>query len=858
MSNTVQTEARTRAPSLKGKAGALSTYRAKRDFTKSPEPSGKVSRARSRRFAVQRHDARRLHFDLRLELGGVLKSWAVTRGPSLDPADKRLAVHTEDHPLEYLTWEGVIPAGEYGGGTMIVWDQGTWTPEGDPEAGLAKGHLEFTLSGERLHGRWHLIRMRGKPREKRENWLLVKGHDEHAIDKCGMQPVDTEFASVISGRTNDELARAGEIRVDHAARRKVVSARKQAPAKLRIIGAKKALLPVFLEPSLATLSEHAPVGPEWLHEIKWDGYRLQARIDGGKVKLLTRRGLDWTAKFKTIADALKELGLGSALIDGEVVVEDQAGIASFSALQDALSRGASERMVFYAFDLLYLEGSSLEATPLIERKTRLATLLEDVGHEGPIRFSEHVEGDGETMVRHACRLGLEGIVSKRKDLPYRAGRGNHWLKTKCTDRQELVIAGFTPSSTSKGAIGSLILGVHENGALRHVGRSGTGFSQSAAKELWKTLTKIERPTAPFAKKLPSLATRSARWVKPELVAEVEIRGWTADGQVRHAAFKGLREDKDPTEVVRENRGASPSAAKPTRTKAAKKASPISAPTFDQTHPDRVLWPDIGLTKQGLADFYAEIADHMLPHIVGRPLALIRCPGGTGGQCFVQKHAWAGMDRSIARHEVDGEQLLTIENLDGLIGLVQAGTLEIHPWGSKLRTLETPDRLVFDLDPDEGVAWQAVVEGALEVRERLRERRLESLVKTSGGKGLHVMVPITPKAGWAEAKAFTRSLVEQMAADSPSRYTATLAKRARKGRIFIDYLRNGRGATAVAAYSTRARPGAPVSAPIGWDELQAGVRPGQFTAENLPARLRYLRAALWADLDGLRQWLPRAH
>lgn len=842
----------------------LSAYRAKRNFATSSEPKGRSVRRKGNRFVIQRHDARRLHFDLRLELNGVLKSWAVTRGPSLDPKDKRLSIHTEDHPLEYLSFEGVIPKGEYGGGTMIVWDHGTWVPEGDAEAGLAKGHLEFTLQGRRLQGRWHLIRMKGRGEEAKEPWLLVKGEDEQAVEANGAHLVESELTSLLTGQTNKELEKGGVVRKDHAARQAatgsavkgaVKAAARVTPKLPAISKAKKALLPVFVEPSLATLVDVAPSGPEWLHEIKFDGYRLQARIDGNTVKLLTRKGLDWTSKFRAIADALRATKLGSALIDGEVVVETEAGLSSFSALQEAISSGQSERMVFYAFDLLYLDGTSMAAAPLVERKTLLATLFEDAPEGGAIRFAEHIETEGGAMLRHACRLGLEGIVSKRKDQPYRSGRAHHWLKTKCTDRQELVVAGFMPSTTAAKAIGSLILGTYENGDLIHVGRAGTGFTEAVARDIYEKLVPLKRTTHPFREKPSALASRNARWVEPELVAEVELRGWTADGQVRHAAFKGLREDKDPREVVRETperaqpkQGIRAASKAKTKHTASTRAESIQADHFPLTHPDRIFWPDIGLTKLGLAEFYAEISDWILPHIVNRPLSLLRCPNGIEGERFFQKHAWAGMDDAIQRHEMNGEELISIRDLDGLIALVQAGALEIHPWGSTLDKLEQPDRITFDLDPDEALDWQDVVAAAFEVKDRLAELKLESFVKTSGGKGLHVAVPITPKRQWDEVKSFTKGFVERMAKDSPERYTASIAKRSRAGRIFVDYLRNGRGATAVAAYSTRARAGAPVSTPVAWDELRHGVRPSQFTAENFVRRIGVRINNPWDGFD----------
>jgi bifunctional non-homologous end joining protein LigD len=837
------TSAETRRPAATtGKP--LQAYAAKRNFEASLEPKGGGNKAAGYRFCVQKHAARRLHFDLRLQLDGVLKSWAVTRGPSLVPGEKRLAVHTEDHPLEYLTFEGVIPKGEYGGGTMIVWDQGRWTPLADPHKGYAKGHLDFELEGQRLQGRWHLVRMRPRPRETKEQWLLLKGDDTFARSGGDPEIVDIAMSSVISGRTNAELAASGETRSDHAARAQAKTG-PAAPDLARAPGARKGLLPVFLEPSLATLSGKAPSGGQWIHEIKFDGYRLQARVDGKSVKLLTRNGLDWTSKFKRIADALKKLGLGSALLDGEVVVEDEAGVSSFSSLQEDLKAGRIGRMVFYAFDLFYLDGYDLTKVPLIERKTLLAGLLDDAPADAIVRFSAHIDRSGDAMIRHACRLGLEGIVSKRKDKPYVGGRGPHWLKTKCTQRQEFVIAGYVPSSTSSKAVGSLVMAVYDKGTFVHVGRVGTGFTAALASGLWRDLDRLKRPSAPFPSKLPAEAARGVRWVEPKLVAEVELRGWTADGLLRHASFKGLRDDKDPTEIVRESGKVEPD------------RSGVDLSRYCLTHPDRVLWPDVGLTKQGLAEFYVEIAEWILPHVIGRPLALVRCPSGVGSECFFQKHAWNGMNSAVRRKRVADDEVLFIEDLDGLMALVQASCLEIHPWGSTLDAIEKADRITIDLDPAEDVPWTALIEGALEVRDRLKALRLESFIKTTGGKGLHVVVPLTPKAGWDEVKRFAQSLAEAMAKDSPERYLATMSKRARKGRIFVDYLRNGRGATAVAAYSTRARPGAPVSTPLAWDELVPSIRPDHFTVENLPTRLGHLGTDPWAELTSVRQGLPGA-
>ncbi len=834
-------------------ADKLAPYKAKRDFGRTAEPKGAAPAESIGRFVVQKHAARRLHYDLRLELDGVLKSWAVTRGPSLVPSEKRLAVHTEDHPIEYLEFEGVIPAGEYGGGTMIVWDRGRWTADGDPHKGYDKGHLEFELDGERLHGRWHLVRMRPRAREKTEQWLLIKGGDAFARAEGEPEIVAEETTSVISGRTNDDLAAGGEVRADHAARAGAKAkaeaarpARARGPNPAAPKGARKGILPPFVEPCLATLSDTAPEGAGWLHEIKFDGYRVEARIEGGKARMLTRRGHDWTDRFAPIAEALSGVAAGAALIDGEVVVEDEGGVSSFAALQADLGAGRTDRMVYHVFDLLHLDGEDYTRVPQVERKLRLAALLDDLPADGRVRYSDHMEGDGPAMARHACRLGLEGIISKKRDAPYRSGRGGSWLKVKCVEAEDFVVAGFVPSSTRRKAIGSLVLGQYQDGRLVHVGRVGTGFTADMAASLHALLDAERRPDPPFAEKLPTGAAKGVRWVEPRHVAEVELRGRTAEGLLRHASFKGLREDKAPAEAVRE--AGAVDGAPGDGGRAAAGAGVL-------THPDRLFWPEAGITKQGLADFYAGIADFILPHVTGRPLALVRCPSGVGADCFFQKHAFAGMSEAVKRRKVGDEEVLYIEDLDGLIALVQAGVLEIHPWGARIDDPDRPDRLVFDLDPDEGLAFSAVVEAAAAVRDRLAAEGLVSFLKTTGGKGLHVVVPLAPKADWTAAKAFALSIASGMAADQPDRYTDALPLKARKGRIFVDYLRNARGATAVAAYSTRARARPTVATPLGWDELTPSLGPAHFTVETLPARLRHMTADPWADLPTVDQALP---
>jgi bifunctional non-homologous end joining protein LigD len=849
---------------------ALEAYRRKRRFDTTSEPRGTVKKSAGDdggSYVIQKHDARRLHYDFRLEMDGVLKSWAVTRGPSLVPGEKRLAVHVEDHPLEYGGFEGTIPKGEYGGGTVILWDRGRWTPLGDAHKGYAKGHLDFELHGEKLRGRWHLVRMAGKPREKHENWLLIKGDDEAAREPGAPDILEERPESVSTGRVVEEVAgerpgwssKTGRIAQPAAERGGRSEKASAPPSKLK--KAKRSPLPSFVEPTLATLVDKPPSGGRFIHEIKFDGYRLQARIDIGNLRLLTRSGLDWASKFgKAIAAAFKALPLGTALIDGELVVENENGSSDFSALQADLSEGRDDRFVFYAFDLLYLDGHDLRATPLLARKQALASLLG--GETGILRLSEHFEGDGNLILEHVCRLGLEGIVSKLQSAPYRSGRSKDWLKAKCSSRQELVVCGYVPSTTSRKAIGSLVLGYFSGGKLVHAGRVGTGFTRAVAEDLYRRLERIRAPSSPFAERLSADAARQVRYVKPELVAEIEFRGWTADRNLRHAAFRGLREDKPAKEVVAEkvmretSRTQSPGEPEATKPKAG--AATRSA-SVKLTHPDRLYWPDVGVTKEGLADYYTQVWPRMAPFVTKRPLALVRCPSGVTGECFFQKHAWKGLNRAIhlAHDPQDsaGEPILSIDDLDGLIALVQAGVLEIHPWGSTLARIEEPDMIIMDLDPGETVSWGQVAEAASEVRDRLAQLGLASFVKTSGGKGLHVVSPLRPKADWEVVKAFCKSIADQMAADNPDRFIATITKSKRHGKVLIDYLRNGRGATAVAAYSTRARPGAAVSMPLGWDEIGSVSGAAYFTVSNAVTRLARLRTDPWEEFRRAAVPLP---
>ena len=858
-------------------AGTLDKYRKKRNFTATAEPDGLKAPGGEGQaagpggvFVIQKHAARRLHYDLRLELDGVLKSWAVTRGPSLVAGEKRLAVQVEDHPLDYGTFEGTIPKGQYGGGTVIVWDRGTWSPVHDAHASFAKGHLEFELAGDKLSGRWHLVRMAGKKiadkkTENRENWLLIKAEDAAARSPEAADILEEAPSSVQTGRSLDEVSKGVPTRktATKAAKPKRVpdanGGSKPAPASapIDLKGARREALPDFVPPALASLRDRPPAGDTWVHEIKFDGYRLQARIEQGTVRLLTRTGLDWTGKFGTrIVAAFQALPVESALIDGELVVEGSAGASDFSALQGDLSEGRSDRFLFYAFDLLHLDGYNLRTLPLHRRKAALQPLVPD--EAGLLRFSADFGAEGAEVLRHACRLSLEGVVSKLRDAPYRSGRGRSWIKSKCSARQEFVIVGFVPSTAHAQAVGSLVLAVHDATGLHAVGRVGTGFTQAVARDLYAKLAARIVKKSPLTDGLKGVAARGVQHVRPEFVAEVEFRAWTGDGNLRHAAFRGLREDKPAGDVVRETPVPAGKDVPPPPRKAAAGADRRRGVRL--THPDRIYWPEEGITKEELADYYSQVWRRMAPFVVARPLALLRCPEGIAGrQRFFQKHAWKGMDAHIREvhdpKDAGAEPLVSIDSLDGLIGLVQSAALEIHPWGSSLSQWERPDMIVMDLDPGDGVTWDSVVAAAREVRARLEQAGLAAFVKTSGGKGLHLVAPLVPKADWRAAKAFTKAMAEAMAADSPSLYVATLSKAKRTGRILIDYLRNQRGATAVAAYSARARPGAAVSMPIEWDDLNHPLRPDQFTVRNAADHLADHPEDPWSEFRTAAAPLP---
>lgn len=820
---------------------SLKTYRAKRDFKNTPEPAGpKTGNARSASsdaggvFVMHKHDATRLHYDLRLEHAGVLWSWAVTRGPSLDPSDKRLAVHVEDHPYDYRTFEGIIPRG-YGAGTVIVWDEGTWIPEFDPEWGLKKGHLRFELKGEKLHGVWDLVRLKPRPGEKRDNWLLIKADDGFARSG-GADILEEKPRSVASGLTIEDVA-AGK-----PPRRKAAA---KPTGKVRR-GKKMPPMPGFIEPQLATLRSAPPEGEDWLHEIKFDGYRIQAHVANGAVTLFTRKGLDWTKKFgEAIPASLLALDCDDAILDGEIIVLSDRGVASFAALQGALSTARSDLMLYYAFDLLRIDGKDLRGEPLAERKQRLEALIGAGPGRTPAQYSEHFTEPGRTMLAHACKMGLEGVISKRADAPYENGRSFAWVKTKCTLRQEFIILGYIPSEATGRGLRSLVVGYYKDGRLQYGGRVGTGFSGTVTQDLKKRLDRI-------AVKKPSVAgvpaqDKKAVWAKPELVAEIEFHSWTDDGILRQASYQGLREDKPASEVAAET-GAAAQPDEPAAKKGRTQKRSGRKMSVTLTSPDKLLWPAAKITKQGLLAYYEAAWPRIESFVVNRPLSLVRAPDGVGGDRFFQKHASKGMHEAIIRTKdpEDGEELLSIKDFDGLAALVQFGVVEIHIWGSTLKAIDQPDQIVFDLDPDEGLGVEDVRAATLDVKQRLDGLGLPSFVKTSGGKGFHVVVPLKPRADWATVKTFSHDFAKAMEQSDPGRYTSVLSKKKREGRVFVDYLRNGRGSTAVAPWSSRAKDKATVAVPVTFDMVRDGVGPADFTIGSKALEDALKRPDPWAD------------
>jgi len=888
----------------------LSTYRKKRDFEKTAEPSGDVAVAPStrRRFVIQKHDATRLHYDLRLELEGVFKSWAVTRGPSLDPHDKRLAVEVEDHPLDYGDFEGTIPEGQYGGGTVQLWDRGYWESD-DPERGFNKGDLKFTLDGEKLHGSWVLVRMRhDRNGGKRTNWLLIKHRDDFAREGKANDVLDAD-QSVASGRSMAQIAEgkgrapkpfmtaksgrgkadavwnsnrgdAAEARAAKAAAPKAKANAKPAKAPATAARGKKvAAMPDFVAPQLCISVDRPPSAEGWCHEIKFDGYRVQLRVADGDATLKTRKGLDWTEKFQAVAEEARSLP--DVLIDGEIVALDHQGTPDFSTLQAAISDGKTDALIFYAFDLLFADGEDLRRVPLGERKQRLKQLLETrakgkanggaKSKANSIRYVEHFDTGGDAVLQSACKLSLEGIVSKKLSAPYQSGRSENWTKAKCRAGHEVVLGGW---KTTAGKFRSLMAGVYRGDHLAFVGIIGTGFGQDKVRRIMPALKAAASNKSPFGGKDAPRGGRDVHWLKPELVAEIEFAGFTDAGNIRQAAFKGLRQDKPADEVTAENpvmtriaKPAGKSTGKPAGKTAAKapKASRAAKPSGNGSaevmgvvisKPDKELWPDAGegegVTKLDLARYFEAVGGWMIGHLKGRPCSVVRAPDGIGGETFFQRHAMPGTSNLLELVKVSGDRkpYLQIDRVEGLAAVAQIGGLELHPWNCAPDAPDVPGRLVFDLDPAPEVEFADVIEAAKDMQRHLTDLGLESFCKTTGGKGLHVVTPLAyggrDKVDWKEAKAFAQGVCQWMANEDPERYLLNISKKLRKGKIFLDYLRNDRMATAVAVLSPRARPGATVSMPLTWAQVRGDLDPKRYTVRTVPALLAKTKA--WQGYD----------
>jgi bifunctional non-homologous end joining protein LigD len=831
----------------------IATYRARRDFSVTSEPPPKdAHRSAGGIFVVQKHAARRLHWDLRLEHDGVLWSWAVPKGPSLDPGDKRLAVHVEDHPLDYADFEGRIPAGQYGAGTVEIWDRGTWQPMGDPAEGMRDGELKFRLDGQRLHGGFVLVRLKPRAGERAESWLLIKEHD--AAEHPGADAAALEVA------TPDPSKRT---------RRKTAATKPPAPRAVR------AEMPATQAPQLATQVAHPPAGTNWLGEVKFDGYRLLAFVDGGGTRLITRNGHDWTARLSRVAALFDAFAGQRAILDGELVALRADGVSSFGDLQEALKHGRDGSLVFYAFDLLYLDGWDLRPCRLDARKALLRGLIK---WRGNLRYSDHHEGQTDALQREACAMGLEGIVCKRADAPYENRRTSTWVKVKCEEREEFIVLGYTPPGGTRQGIGSLQVGYRDpEGRLQYAGGVGTGFSDDELAALRRRLEALKAP-APEGLLYGGDEKPDAHviWVRPELVAEIRFIGWTNAGRIRHSVFLGLREDKPAAEVVRPIvapeaprtpvrgaprprivRASAPAKeraamARPTIVRA-KSAARETLAGISLSHPDKELWP--GITKRDLADYWLAISGHALPGIAHRPLALVRCPDGIAGQHFFQKHAHTSFPAAIREGSADGAPYLVLDDGAGLVAAAQAAAIELHAWGATEADPLHADRLVFDLDPGEGVAWAEVVAAAQDVRNRLARFGLAAFPRTTGGKGLHIVVPVAPHADWPAVREWCHRFATRMEADARDRYIASVPKAKRVGRILVDWLRNGLGSTAVASFSPRARPGATVATPIDWRELRTLTDPAVFNLRTVPDRLGRQKRDKWEGFAEAAKPLP---
>jgi bifunctional non-homologous end joining protein LigD len=843
---------------------SLKTYREKRNFDATPEPAeGGVPNEHERTFVVQKHWATRLHYDFRLELDGTMKSWAVPKGPSFDPADKRMAMPTEDHPISYNRFEGTIPPGNYGAGKVIIWDKGVWIPLEDPRKGYREGKLKFELRGHKLRGHWTLVRMKGRGDGRKDPWLLIKERDGEARPASEYSVVD---------EIPDSVQDLADRPVGAAPERASAPARAGAPAAQASsgppAGARKAALPDALQPELATLVDELPKDPDnWIYEIKFDGYRMLTRAERGKVRLITRNGNDWTHKLPKLAQALQEMDLPDGWYDGEIIMPGERVPADFQALQGAFDSSRTGDIVYYLFDLPYCAGFDLRQVPLVERRAVLERIVARKPHD-KVRFSAVFDAKPEDVVASACRLGLEGVIAKRRNCPYLTRRSSDWIKLKCGLRQEFVIGGYTDPKGSRTGIGSLLLGVHdENGHLKYSGNVGTGFSEQTLRELRRQLDAVAADKSAFT--AGAEIPRGAHWVKPKLVCEVAFGEWTRDDRIRHSVFHGLRDDKKAAAIVREEPRHLPAAGKPAKAASAKraggsKAAPVAETRLPATlrvsNPDRVTDAQTGITKIELVRYYALVAPLMMPHLKGRPIALVRAPSGIGGELFFQKHMdrykMPGIEQLDPSFFPGHPPMLEVAKAEGLLSAAQMNVIEFHTWNGVKSAIDKPDRMTFDLDPGEGVTWPQVKEAAALVHAFLTELKLPAFLKTSGGKGLHLVVPLKKQFDWDTVKDFSQAVVQHLARTIPQRFVAKSGGSNRVGKIFIDYLRNGYGATTVCAWSARSRPGLGISVPVRWDELQALKSGDHWTVRSVHNRLDEGNAP-WDDYESSRTALAAA-
>lgn len=824
----------------------LKTYHRKRNFAKTPEPKGKISHSNKFLYVIQKHAASHLHYDFRLELNGVLLSWAVPKGPSLDPSVRRLAMHVEDHPVEYGHFEGIIPQGEYGGGTVMLWDIGTWNPEDEnPVKAYQQGHLHFSLRAKKLNGKFNLIRYK---KDDDKSWFLIKSKDKYAKSIKEYDVTKDKPNSVLTQQTMDEIAENYQhVWGEEGQRTRPAVKNKKKIKKLDHIqiNLQSSRMPSEISPQLATLVNEAPDGNDWLHELKLDGYRILAFKKNNHVRLMSRNNKDWTVCFTNVVNQIKKLPVANLILDGEIVVLDKNQISNFQLLQNSIKSNAKTNFIYYIFDILYFDKFNLMQLPLLERKNILNQMITSTG-EAVLRFSSHIIGSGQEVFEKACAMGLEGIVSKEIDGHYQQKRTRSWLKSKCLKRQEFVIGGYTPPSGARKYFGSLYLGVfNDDGNLIYCGNVGTGFNDQSIKDVYQELKRYQSDHNPFTLRPPGIKT--AIWTTPKLVAEIEFSDWTNEGILRHPSFKGLRLDKMAKNVHREKASPIATMQESKTSKKPKTKSKSAKINYPITNADKVLYPEDGITKGDLAEYYDNVEKWILPYITNRPLMLLRCPEHYQ-ECFFQKHLTQAMPKSLygvrVKEKNSFEQHIYIKNREGMLSLVQMGALEIHPWGSRVEDIDYPDYITFDLDPAPNVEWKKLVETAFIVKKHLSELNLKSFVKTTGGKGLHVVIPIKPKNDWKKIKNFTHLFVRALVSAYPGEYVSEMSKKKRKGKIFIDYLRNQKGATAIAAYSTRARINAPISTPIDWDELTKDPRDVFFTLKTLPKRLASLKNDPW--------------